>query len=197
MKADQIKLPFLITPCHCSNWFPFAAMISEKELVIGVIPTPTKAIAIVTGIIALVFVGFVWLTIDKGADAFGSVIALGVLTTVGTPLLISCHFHRERSLGPVLIHKENKSHLELARHRKNVAIADIDCVAVVTAHDAGSDWMAQLQLHTVAGERLLLATADVKNELMPLVEKIQEHVKVPARFLKQKSRNELQEQTQS
>lgn len=170
---------------------------SEKELVIGVVPNPKKAIAVTTGIIALFFLGFLWLVIGKGAEGVWSVVGIGGLTIVGTPWLINLRFDSERKLGPVLIYQLGDDLVSLPRQRRKILVAQIDSFAVVNAYDGGSDWIAQLQLHTKAGERFLLATADTKKELLPLARAIQAQIKSPVQFLRQKSRNELREENES
>ena len=89
MNAAQIKPPFLLGDYHCSNWFPFAVVNTEKELRIEVVPTPKKTIAVITGIIALFFLGFLWFVAGWESSGIWAIIAVGVLTTIGTPLLIN------------------------------------------------------------------------------------------------------------
>ncbi|MEY4916484.1 MAG: hypothetical protein RL616_397 [Verrucomicrobiota bacterium] len=196
VNVSQIKPPFLISPYHCSNWFPFAAIVSENELVIGVIPTPKRAIAWTTGVIALFFLGFVWLMFVYGHEAMDVwiAVAIGLMTTVGLPLLIHFKFDSERKHGPVLSYKFGDGFFWLLRQHRQISLGKIDFIAAVTAHDGSSDWCSQLQVHTKDGARWLLATGWTKHDLIPLLGKIQEHINVPVKFLKQKSRNELQEE---
>ena len=135
--------------------------------------------------------------IGKGAEGVWSVVGIGGLTIVGTPWLINLRFDSERKLGPVLIYQLGDDLVSLPRQRRKILVAQIDSFAVVNAYDGGSDWIAQLQLYTKAGERFLLATANAKKELLPLLGAIQKHINVPVQFLKQKSWNELRAESET
>ena len=197
MNVAEIQPPFLIEPSDfSSNWFPFVALVKDRELEIGVMPTPKKAIAATTSFIGIVFVGFLWFVLVKAPSATWGVLAIGVLTTAGTPILINLRFKSEREQGPVLKYQFSDNFVSLPRLRKQIPIDAIDAFAVVTAHDSSSDWCSQLQLHTKTGGRFPLATARMKQELIPILDQIAPRLKLPIRFLKQKSKKELREESQ-
>src|SRR5215471_10331457 len=99
-----MRAPELITPAHYTNWMPFVLVRTSTGFSIASRPTPRPAIAGTTAVIGVVCAGFALLTYYKAewAGAFWPILAIGVLTTVGTPFAIVCHFQHQQRLGPVL-----------------------------------------------------------------------------------------------
>src|SRR5262249_54866071 len=144
--------------------------------------TPRPAIAGTTVVIGLVSAGFALLTCYKAefAGAFGGVLAIGLLTTVGTPFAIVWHFRHQQRLGPVLAFDAAENILALPRLGKRFGLEEIDCFCLVTA-SSGGDWFSQLQLHSRQGARFLLVPAYTRGELDPMLKEITSQIPVPVR----------------
>src|SRR6267378_7767250 len=172
--------PKLITPVLTTNWMPFVLVSNSNGISIAPRPTPMRAIAATTTLIGIVFVAFGIVTYYKAvwAGAFWFALGLGVLTTVGTPLVILFHFRRQQRLGPVLVFDSSQKTLNLPRLSKHFRADEVDCFCLVIA-SAGGDWSCQLQLHTHEGGRFLLVSAWSRRELEPMLRRIVSQV--PAR----------------
>jgi hypothetical protein len=168
------RRPPELIPAHYTNWMPFVVVRSSTGFSITSRPTPVGAIATTTAAIGIFFI---WMSVlvysSKVAfeGAFGVVLGLGILTTVGTPLGIVLKFRHQQRLGPVLVFDAREGVFDMPRHPKHLMIEEVDCLCLVTACEGG-DWCSQLQLHTRQGGRFLLVPAWTRRELERMLNEI-------------------------
>jgi hypothetical protein len=162
---------------------PFVVFATSNGLSIASKATPRRAIAATTLLIGVVCLGFASLAYSKSEwnGAFGWVVAIGLLTSVFTPLMIVLHFQEQQRRGPVLTFDMNESTFELHRSAVRFKAADVECFCVLTGC-VGSDWVWQLQLHTRQGGRFLLVPSYTRAELDPILRTFLARVPIPVRY---------------
>lgn len=177
-----MRTPELISPAHYTNWMPFIVVSTTSGLSIASKPTPKRAITATTLFICAVSIGFLFLAYTKSEwkGAVWWVLAIGLLTCVGTPLAIVSHFRAEQRLGPVLSVDFGERTIELPRLGRCFDVADVECFCLLKGA-LSNDWVSQLQLHTYQGEQFLLVTAYTREELMPILKELLARVPIRVR----------------
>jgi hypothetical protein len=153
----HMALPALLIPAHYTNWMPFEARETSSGFSIACRRTPRGAISLHAGLIAIVFCGFSWLTYTKAPEWFWATVALGTLTLGGFLTSVIWFHQSQQRRGPVLVYEKNSATFGLPRESRTFRANEVDCICLVDGH-AAEDAVCQLQLHSLSGDPILLAS---------------------------------------
>jgi len=174
-----MALPALLIPAHYTNWMPFEVRETASGFSIACRRMPRGAIGLHAGVIASGSCGFSWLTYTKAPEWFWATVALGTFTVGGFLTSVIWFHHSQQRRGSVLIYEKNNATFGLPRESRTFWAKEVDCICLVDGHAAG-DAVCQLQLHSLSGDRILLASG-YHGSLDQIFNTIACSVPVPAR----------------
>ena len=166
------RLPGLLECEYHSSltpWLPFVFDRNDSGFAILAGPTPRKKIARQTIIMGTFFFGLSLAPFKASDRAFfvAFIIVLGIFTVGGLARLQLYGYEKQQKLGAVLAYDRQRRVFVLKRRQRQIPLAAVACICLV-ADSRGDDWVVQMQLHTIVGERFLLIEANRRQALDPI-----------------------------
>lgn len=197
MSAAPDFKPSFIHPYYFTNWMPFVVRERADGFAIVCRETPTRAIWTTSLIIGGGFVGFA-IMIYKYAHYPNWVWAdavLGIITTFGFHFGINAYHRHQQKRGPVLLWDKRTKTATLPRVNAALKADELQFAAVVYGAEGGTDFAAQLQIHTHDGRAYALVVAGNIRQLLPIVRAMERQMGLPVRvFLEKSHRKQLWEE---